>query len=335
MRRGRLRNGWTQEASNASTGAGPTAPAVMTTYTYERYLSAKRTVDDRALYRGACEEVRKHLAQVRTRPWQIIEVGGGIGTMVARLVDWQLLGRAEYLIVDESAELLAHARHWLADWAAARGASCEAGADGLVIQNRGVDLRVRLHHSDVQTFLDREGSPTKADLLIANAFLDLVDLSATLPALLAQLSDDGMYWFTINYDGETIFLPEHRLDAELLRVYNHSMDERRRGDRLAGDSKTGRHLFQHLKKLGASPTAVGASDWVVHSTGTTYQADEAYFLRHIVNTVDAEMQRHPQVAASDRIEWSRLRHAQIARGELVYIAHQLDFVGKASSTALL
>jgi SAM-dependent methyltransferase len=306
----------------------------MTTYTYERYLSAKKTVDDRALYRGACEEVRKHLARVRARPWQILEVGGGIGTMVARLIEWELLGRAEYLIVGESAELLAHARRWLAEWAAARGASCDVSADGIVIQSRGVDVRVRLYHSDVQTFLDRKDASTKADLLIANAFLDLVDLTATLPALLTQLSADGMYWFTINYDGETIFLPEHRLDAELLRVYNHSMDERRRGEGRAGDSKTGRHLFQHLKGIGASPTAVGASDWVVHPVGDTYAADEAYFLRHIVNTVDAELQRHSLIAPSDRIEWSGLRHAQIARGELVYIAHQLDFAGTVSSAAL-
>jgi hypothetical protein len=252
---------------------------------------------------------------------------------VARLVDWRLLGRAEYLLVDESAELLAQARRWLADWAAARGASYEASADGIVIKNRGVDLRVRLYHADVQTFLDRKDPATKADLLIANAFLDLVDLTATLPALLAQLSADGMYWFTINYDGETIFLPEHRLDAQLVRAYNHSMDERRRGDRPAGDSKTGRHLFQHLARLGAAPTAVGASDWVVHSIGKTYSADEAYFLRHIVNTVDAELQRHSQVVASDRIEWSHLRHAQIDCGELVYIAHQLDFAGTASPAA--
>jgi len=308
-------------------------PDATTTYAYERYLSAKKTVDDRALYRGACEEVGRQLTRVHPRPWQILEVGGGIGTMVARLIDWQLLGRAEYLIVDESADLLAYARRWLADWAAARGASCEVNADGIVIQKRGVDVRVRLHHSDVQTFLDREGASTKADLLIANAFLDLVDLSATLPALLAQLSADGLYWLTINYDGETIFLPEHCLDAELLRVYHHSMDERRRGGRPAGDSKTGRHLFQQLSSLGASPIAVGASDWVVHPVGKTYPADEAYFLRHIVNTIDVELQRHSQVASSDRVEWSRLRHAQIARGELVYIAHQLDFVGTASPDA--
>jgi hypothetical protein len=304
----------------------------MTTYTYERYLSAKKTVDDRALYRGACEEVGRHLARLHTGPWQILEVGGGIGTMVARLIDWQLLGRAEYLIVDESAELLAHARRWLADWAVARGASCEVNADGLLIQSRSVDVRVRFHHSEVQSFLDREEA-TQADLLIANAFLDLVDLPATLPALLAQLSADGMYWLTINYDGETIFLPEHRLDAELLQVYHHSMDQRRRDGRPAGDSKTGRHLYQHLSSLGASPTAVGASDWVVHPVGKRYPADEGYFLRHIVNTVDLELQRHSQIAPSDRMEWSRLRHAQIARAELVYIAHQLDFAGTVNPTA--
>jgi hypothetical protein len=305
----------------------------MTTYTYERYLSAKKTVDDRALYRGACDEVAKRLGSAHPRPWRILEVGGGIGTMVGRLIDWQLLGRAEYRIVDESAELLAHARRWLADWAFRRGASCEGNAEGVVLQSPGVDVRVRFEHSELQSFLERDDASTKADLLIANAFLDLVDLPSTLPALLAKVSADGMYWLTINYDGETIFLPEHRLDADLLRVYHHSMDERRRGGRPAGDSKTGRHLLQQLHRLGATPTAVGASDWVVHPVGNTYRADEAYFLRHIVNTVDVELQRHSQIAPADRAEWSRLRHAQVDRGELVYIAHQLDFAGTVTATA--
>jgi hypothetical protein len=37
----------------------------------------------------------------------------------------------------------------------------------------------------------------------------------------------------------------------------------------------------------------------------------------------------PELDAQSVAQWAAERHAQIARGELAYIAHQLDFVGLA------
>jgi hypothetical protein len=65
------------------------------------------------------------------------------------------------------------------------------------------------------------------------------------------------------------------------------------------DSMTGRHLFQHLRQLGASILAAGASDWVVHAGPSGYPDDEAYFLRHILHTVDEELKPRAEL---DRAE---------------------------------
>jgi hypothetical protein len=35
----------------------------------------------------------------------------------------------------------------------------------------------------------------------------------------------------------------------------------------------------------------------------------------------------PAVAGDDFDRWIAARHAQIERGELIYVAHQLDFMG--------
>jgi hypothetical protein len=146
--------------------------------------------------------------------------------------------------------------------------------------------------------------------------------------LFERAAPDAFYWFSINFDGETTLLPEHPSDAKLLGVYHRSMDERVRDGRPSGDSKTGRHLFEHLARAGASVLSAGASDWVVHPTGLGYAADEAYFLYHIVHTIRTELGRHADISAAELEAWAELRRSQVERGELCLVAHQLDFFGR-------
>ena len=115
-----------------------------------------------------------------------------------------------------------------------------------------------------------------------------------------------------------------------MRAYHRDMDERFRYGRSAGESRTGRHLFHHLRGVGAPAVAAGSSDWVVcPAPDGSYPADEAYFLRSILNTIrDALRSRPDRVEPADLAEWLAERGRQLAAGELVYIAHQLDFVGR-------
>ena len=114
-----------------------------------------------------------------------------------------------------------------------------------------------------------------------------------------------------------------------MRLYHASMDLRARNGLGAGDSKTGRHLLQHLPQSGATILEAGSSDWVVWPRDGRYPEDESYFLHHIVHTIDAELSAHPELDAAAFRAWVEARHAQVERGELVYIAHQLDVLGRA------
>jgi SAM-dependent methyltransferase len=255
----------------------------------------------------------------------VLEVGAGLGTMVARLIDWGAVGAGEYVLLDADRGLLDCSRQWLQDWAAARGLPSAPLPDGL----RLGDLRVRLVHAELGSYL-ADAPRAQADVMIANAVLDLVDVPAVLPRLLRLLVPGGAYWFTINYDGESIFEPAHPYDDQVLRAYNRDMDERVRYGRPAGESQTGRRLFQHLRAAGAPALAAGSSDWVV-SAGPdgTYPADEAYFLGRILHTIrDALEDRPDWVAPAELADWVAVRGRQLAAGELVYIAHQLDFAGR-------
>jgi SAM-dependent methyltransferase len=296
---------------------------------YARYLAAKITVDDRALNQHVLAGLRRLMPAGAPR---VLEVGAGLGTMVARLMDWGVVGTGEYILLDADRPLLDDSRRWLRDWAAARGLRSDLRPDGLQVG----DLRVRLEHAELGGYLETAheahgGQRVPADVLIANAVLDLVDVPAVLPGLLRLLVPGGVYWFTINYDGDTVFAPGHPHDDQVLRAYHRDMDERVRYGRPAGESRTGRRLFHQLRAAGAPALAAGSSDWVV-SAGPdgNYPGDEAYFLRSILGTIrDALRSRPDWVEPAALADWLAVRGRQLAAGELVYIAHQLDFVGRA------
>lgn len=297
----------------------PTTPTPPT-YPYSRYLAAKRTVDDRALNRPVLDELRRLLPPA---PLRVLEVGAGLGTMVARLLEWEVLTEGEYTLLDVDRRLLADSRDWLCAWAGTAGVPAQVLPDGVRLGG----LRVRLVEAELGGFLDaRAGEP--ADLLIANAFLDLVDVPAVLPGLLRLLVPGGAYWFTVNFDGESVFEPGHPHDDDVLGAYHRSMDTRVRHGRPAGESRTGRHLVGHLRAAGAPAVAAGSSDWVVLAgPDGTYPADEAHFVEAILRTVEDELTGPG--APAGLAGWLAARRRQLAAGELLYLAHQLDVCGRA------
>jgi spermidine synthase len=143
------------------------------TLDYPRYLAAKTSVDDRALNRHVLAELRRLMPAGQPR---VLEVGAGLGTMVARLIDWGAVTAGEYILLDADRQLLDRSRQWMSDWAASRDLRSDLLPDGL----RVGDLRVRLVHAELGSYLEAaHGLP--ADVLIANAVLDLVDVPAVLP----------------------------------------------------------------------------------------------------------------------------------------------------------
>src|ERR1700761_556079 len=116
------------------------------TFDYVRYLAAKTTVDDRALNRQVLDELLRLMPSGAPR---VLEIGAGLGTMVARLLDWGAVGAGEYVLLDADRRLLNQSRRWLGGWAAARGLRSDPRPDGL----RGGGLLVRLVHAGPRGYL--------------------------------------------------------------------------------------------------------------------------------------------------------------------------------------
>ena len=250
--------------------------------------------------------------------------------MLERLLDRGLLTRAAYTGIDVEPDCIQAATQRLHDYAAARQVPITVEPGGAMrFATPAQDVRITFETADLFDFLDREGEKAAWDLLVAHAVLDLIDLAAALPRLLSRLASGGLFYFTLNFDGATILEPpiDPDLDALIEALYHRTMDTRRCQGQPSGSSRTGRRLFGGLQEAGALLIAAGSSDWVVFPGPDGYLGDEAYFLHFIIDTIGQALHGHPELPASRFKAWIDQRHRQIEARELIYIAHQLDFLG--------
>lgn len=296
---------------------------------YIRYLASKRTVDDRALNARVFRALQDAL---RSRPREVssavLETGAGIGTMIERALEWQLLENADYTAVDRDAELVNEMIRRLTT----RPDCTEASEDRrtILLKRENATVAVRPVVQSLEDVVADDASRGAYDVVIANAFLDLTDIGYSVPGLLSRLKPGGIFYFTINFDGGTTFTPlvDAHFDREVERVYHQTMDDRTVAGRSTGASMTGRLLFEALRTAGGIVESAGSSDWVVFPRGGRYPYDEEYFLRFIVHTIHEALKTRPEIDRDRLDQWVDERYAQIERGELTYIAHQLDFFGR-------
>jgi SAM-dependent methyltransferase len=277
---------------------------------FARYLEAKRTVDDRALNARVWERLTAELATSKRRgPLRVLEIGGGVGTMVERLRYSGMLGHCEYTLLDNDADLIDSAQIRLTS-------------------SPGFHLEFVI--ADAFSYLACEARGRVWDLIVANAVLDLTDLSLSVPALLGSLKPGGLLYASINYDGMTTFVPaiDEDLDAKIERLYNASMHSPLPDGMIPSGSRSGRELIPALRNAGAMILEAGSSDWVIFADDTGYHADEAYFLRHILGFIEEALSGHPELNHQSFSRWLGTRQRQILTGDLVYIAHQVDVLGR-------
>lgn len=274
------------------------------------YLDAKRSVDDRSLHPRVWAAFLREMEDAKSRePVEIAELGAGIGTMCRRV--FRALGGEDlvYHLVDENPALLEEAARRTPD------------------SGRAPDS-VLFHPGDAAVWLDGLPDGQVFQAVLANAFLDLVDIPAVLDRVFSRLMPGGLGYFTINYDGRTDFLPALDGDEEILAAYNGSMRERKGS--YFGTDASGRRILGHLLDRGYPILDAGASDWVVaprpDGDGRPgYTRDEETFLRAILIMVEDSVSR--STCDPGRLsEWLKIRRTQVRDRGLVYVAHQLDIL---------
>lgn len=299
---------------------------------FQRYLAAKRTVDDRALDRRVLDDLETRLdrrAADTDGPLTVLEVGAGIGTMLARFLEWEILppGEIQYTALDLSAANIDALVPHLTEWAQDRTVSV-TGTDPLVLATDGRRVEVTATVGDATAYAAE--CRGEFDLLVGAALLDIFDLDG-LGTLLAALSSGGLYYFPIIFDGATRFLPAHPADKHVERQYHAHMDRKP-----GGDSRAGETVLARLQTLDGTTLLAGAgSDWFVQPVDSAYPADEAYFLSHILDTVESAVGEMPDADPAKLSAWLTTRRDQLAAAELSYITHQLDALGRVETPAAL
>jgi SAM-dependent methyltransferase len=299
---------------------------------FPRYLAAKRTVDDRALNRVVWDAMASFLRDCQREPGcTILEVGAGAGSMFQRMVEWGAFWRGAYRAVDRQPENIAAARQEIQLWQVQQRLNISlAGAESVPSLDTGRMIRLELEAGDVFDLIEQEAGRKTWDLLVAHAFLDLFDINALMPGLACLVRPGGMLYLTINFDGDTIFQPvwDQELEDKIIGLYHRTMDERMTDGRVSGDSRAGRHLFQILQENQLEIIAAGSSDWVVYPRQGIYPVDEAYFLHSILHFFEESLALRSELDRARLADWLQRRHTQVERGELVYLAHQLDFLAR-------
>ena len=297
---------------------------------FSRYLSAKKRVDYRSINLGVYQKMLAALTcENRESPLTILEIGCGLGTMIERLWDWNLTAKAAYTAIDRDPGLIGEARMRLQELARNRQLTFSEMGGSIRLQGEGRDWLVTLKDIDFKIFSQEQSSQPGRDLLLAHAFLDLVDLHTGLPCLLSLLKPGGLYYFTLSFDGQTIFYPpvDQQFEDLVIKLYHQSMDRREGGT--SGHSQTGRRLLDALGRFGSEVLAAGSSDWVVWpKTDGSYPVDEAYFLYYVLETIHQALDRHPDLDKKRFQSWLTQRRDHIETGKLIFIAHQLDVCGR-------
>jgi SAM-dependent methyltransferase len=297
---------------------------------FSRYLRAKKSVDDRSINLGVYQKMLAALtAGNRKIPLTILETGCGLGTMIERLWDWNLTDRAVYTAIDREPGLIAEAGMRLREFARSRQLAFSEAGGAIRLRGARRDWLVRLTDMDFFTFCREQQGHTDYDLVLAHAFLDLVDLPTGLPGLLSLLKPGGLYYFTLTYDGETIFYPpvDQEFEDLVIKLYHQTMDRRTGGT--SGHSQTGRRLLAAVGRYGSEILAAGSSDWLVWPQADgSYPAEEAYFLDYLLETIHQALAGHPDLDQQRFQAWLAGRRDQIQAGELIFMAHQWDVCGR-------
>ncbi|EMA04573.1 hypothetical protein SAMN05443574_11687 [Haloarcula vallismortis] len=294
------------------------------TESFQRYLRAKRTVDDRALDRRLIEMLREQLADRAAAvngPLRILDIGAGIGTMLTRFLEWDVLpaGEVHYTAVDVRSENVARLPDHIRDWAADRHLSVANGPLAVEGENR----RVEIETVQAEAVAHATAADSEYDLLVGAALLDILD-RRELPTLLEPLAPGGLYYFPITFDGATRFQPSHPADRTVEQHYHRHMDAKQ-----GGDSRAGGDVLARLQRLDSTTlSAVAGSDWIVRPIDGSYPADEAYFLRYILDTIEAAVGEVVGRNFEGLDDWLAARREQVDAAELLYHTHQLDFLGR-------
>lgn len=298
----------------------------MNSTSYVNYLEAKQSVDDRSINQNVWTTfVQKVNKGYRSKSFHLLEIGAGTGHTFFKILDALELHQYKYSIVEIESDHVSTLVGKLSAWGEIHGGKVEPRGEGqYMVQLPGKEIEVQIIEQDIESFLGAHIQEKSYDAIVGQAIIDLLDIDKIFPLMARVVKRGGLYYFPISFDGMTSFVPVYNIDVDrkVEKIYHDSM---LRGGR--DRSQTGRQILVYLLNNGFQVDAVGSSDWIIYpDRHGNYEGREGYFLRHILDLVAKELALSSQIEERTAHQWYSHRLLQLERGELIYIAHQLDIL---------
>lgn len=289
-------------------------------FDYVDYLDLKKSVDDNSLNQQVWQAMADWVTrrQQNRQPLHLLEIGAGIGTMIERLLDSGLLYYCDYTAVELEPGFRQAAMQRMQIWADRHAYKFEQQKSSVWSLSQ-VNKKIVINWSQGDALqIAQQFGPGSFDMIIGHAVIDLLPVPSCMPELLALLSENAAYYFSLNYAGETLFQPPLAADEKIFQSYNDDMDKRFPGLEWQ-PSRTGRLLGPWLTEQGHRVLAEGDSDWVLQSNPGQ---PTNLFIANIIDTIETALGDMPGLP-----DWLETRRQQLQAGLLQFRASNRDCFG--------
>ncbi|CCE22415.1 class I SAM-dependent methyltransferase [Methylotuvimicrobium alcaliphilum] len=293
---------------------------------FAQFLQAKYALDQRSLNPDVWRHFLNELSG--RNPLELLDVGIGTGAMLRRILQHYEHGAMRLTGLDIESGLLGIAETEIAAVLRDKGFAVEKAA-GRLSAERDAD---RIEFQCICTPLSEfRPAPNRYDVITAHAFMDLVPLRQTLAGFHDGLKPGGLFYTTINYDGETVVFPPYpdsEFEDALLQSYDASMEERRLNGSETGGAKCGRRLYGELLSAGFEILRYGSSDWNITPSDGAYLDDDPVVLEHLLGWISSEGRNDPALDQDKLDRWIACRRRQLQMQMLGIIVHQIDVLAR-------
>ena len=291
------------------------------TFDYVEYLKLKKSIDDRSLNSAVWNELVNRIKSKCQNSGSIfiVEPGAGIGTMITRIMDellkTKITFKCAYTAIEPEPGFQTAAESYLQAWAEKQNAKfIKLNEQQWQLSKNEMEVTVDWECAAAEDF-SQVLALKSVDLLLAHALVDLLPVPELVPDLMQCLKADGIFYFSLNYSGQTEFSPGHQSDSLLMQEYNADMDKRF-PDLDWQASHTGNLLPDFLQKQGHTIISEGSSDWEL-------DANEKAFILNILDTIKKALSSSPGIE-----QWYAERRDQLEHEKLKLKISNRDLLGE-------